>query len=76
MRIEITEETIRDGLKSAMDDLDLLTLDPSFITEDEILSFLDDCYQTVVDYYDLFGTIRTDYRDIVMDTARLYGLED
>ena len=76
MKIEITEETIRDGLKSAMEDLDLLTLDPSFITKEEIPSFLDDCYQTVVDYYDLFGTIRADYRDIVMDTARLYGLEE
>lgn len=76
MKIEITEETIRDGLKSAAEDLDLFTRDPSFITEDEIPSFLDDCYQTVVDYYDLFGTIRTDYRNIVMDTARLYGLEE
>ena len=70
MYIEVTDETINDGIQAAVDesfpDLDLALY----------MDFIEDCFQTVVDYYDMFGTIRADYRQIVLDTAKNYGLEE
>lgn len=77
----ITEDGIKNGLHDAMiswecdhnvfktlpDGTEFCALDG--ITEDEII---EDAFQTIVDFYDMFGGIRTDYYSIIDDIASIY----